>query len=283
MRRLLMAAWLGGLLACGCQQEHRIAGRVSDFDTGQPLAGVELTARQSGWGLSDGSLVWDKAFPYTAVTDAQGRFELRYRHGASAQLWLTAPAYQRLVFWSGPAADLRIPLKRLHPDYAPPTTGFLAFGQTRDGRFYGWDFSRCATVDDPQQADLIPVSVAPGRRAPVALAAGGEGGIQCRSYAELGVPGQPLSYSDTAPESGYRRHVVLNFEPEQGGVCFVRTRDGRHYAKFAYTPESFGARSHPSIARDVMFRFVYNPAGSPDLSYQEEGPNPSCGDPWTSL
>lgn len=283
MRGLLVVALCLGvsLVVTGCGGEHRLTGQVVDFDTGTPLAGVELVARQSGWGFSGGSLVWDKSYLYRVFSDAQGRFDLRYRHGASAHLWIEADGYQRLELWSDPGEALKVPLKRRVSEFAPLTSGFLGFGLGRDGHYYGWDFAACRQVTDPEGADLIPTAMGSGRRAPVELATGGRGGVMCRSLSELGVPGQPLTYSDEAPVEGYQPRVVLDFAEDEGGVCFVRTRDGEHYAKFAYTPESFAARAHPEIERDVLLRYVFNPSGSRNLHFQEEAPNLSCGDPWS--
>jgi hypothetical protein len=62
--------------ACVLQQ-GTVAGRVMDCRTRQPVAGATLVAHESDWGWSSGGVVWDKAYNYSVVSDAQGRFTLQ--------------------------------------------------------------------------------------------------------------------------------------------------------------------------------------------------------------
>jgi len=277
-RGLVLLMLLVALSAC--RREQALRGRVIDYDSGAPVSGATVSARQSGWGVSDGSLVWDKSFDYRASSDNDGYFELRYAHGSAAHLWVEAQAYQRLVLWSEPSDRLLLPLKPRFLDDQALTAGHLVFGQYRDKRFFGWDFSTCRQVDESSGADLFPVEMDTDSRGRVVLGTSGQGGLVCQSFSELGAPAQPLTYSDKAPREGYLPRVTLDFTQDEGGVCFVRTRDGAHFAKFAYTPHNFAARADPQLQRDVVLRFVYNPGGGGDLRFQEESPHPSCGDPW---
>ena len=71
-------------------------------------------------------------------------------------------------------------------------------------------------------------------RGPILLRACGRGGLGYVTAESLGVMSDYLVYADTAPEDGYVNELLLDFKT-RGGVVFVRTRDGAHYAKFEFT------------------------------------------------
>ena len=82
-----------GNAACVLQQGS-LAGRVVDCRTRQPVAGATIVAHESDWGWSSGGVVWDKAYDYSTVSDAQGRFTLRYRHDNAAHLTIRKPGFR---------------------------------------------------------------------------------------------------------------------------------------------------------------------------------------------
>lgn len=103
-------------------------------------------------------------------------------------------------------------------------------------------------------------------RGPILLRACGRGGLGYVTAESLGVMSDYLVYADTAPEDGYVNELLLDFKT-RGGVVFVRTRDGAHYAKFEFTPSGFGGFMDPDVARDVAFAYVFEPSGSRYLPY----------------
>ena len=102
------------------------------------------------------------------------------------------------------------------------------------------------------------------------IRAAGEGGIRFVAREELGVDNMFLIYTDTAPLDGYESTAELDFDSD-GGIYFVKTRDGEQYAKFEFIPTAFAMESATDIARDLSLHYVYNPDGSRDLRYQGIG------------
>jgi len=267
--RIVRALLLFTLLASGgCRFEKQISGVVTDYDSGEPLQGAVVSTAQTGWGLSRGSLVWDKTHVTQTLTGTSGDFTIHYRVGDSANLAVDLDGYQHYQSWYAPDARIRVRLRQLVQDYAPLPQGFLRLGRRVDGSYYGWDFSR-AGIADASRADIIPDRTEASARGSMRLHAADPGGIHYVSRATLGVDNQFLSYADVAPPDGYRNSVELDFR-SGGGVLFVRRRDER-YAKVEFDPDAVSMMSAPDIDRDLMLRYVYNPGGSRDLRFEEAG------------
>ena len=259
------------LLSCaGCLTEKRVSGTVTDFETNQPIEGATIRAAQHGWGISNGSLVWDKDYSAYTTADSAGAFTIGYRHGSSVNLWVEHQGYQRFQSWYPKNADVRIRLKQRVEGLKALPTGFLRLGQKVDGSYYGWDFSSGRLADRPDDADIFPEYVERGTRGNMGIRALGDGGIRFVSREELRVDNMFLVYTDTAPLDGYDRTAELDFDSD-GGIYFVRTRDGQHYAKFEFTPTAFAMDAAPDIARDISLHYVYNPDGTRNLLYQGIG------------
>jgi len=62
--------------------ETKIAsGYVYDAITGKPVRGVKVSLTRWGWGFSENnSLIWDKDYNYSSVTNVDGRFIIKYIH-----------------------------------------------------------------------------------------------------------------------------------------------------------------------------------------------------------
>jgi hypothetical protein len=262
----LLAAAL--VAAAACRSAKTITGGVYDFDSARPLGHVPVRVVQSGWGVSGGGLVWDKEYVSTDTTDAKGAFRVRYRVGGSANVIVAMAGYNEFRHGYEPASEIRIRLKAIAADAKVLPTGFLRLGEYVDGRVYGWDFASAQLTTTADGADLIPDSIATGDRGFMRIRAPGKGGIRFVAQAALGVDGQFLVYSGSAPDTGYLPVADLDFAGD-GGVYFVRTRDGAHYAKFEFTPSAIGWTAARDIRRDLMLRYVYNPTGSPDLRHNE--------------
>lgn len=73
-------AWIIVLLlvGSGCTHEQTISGQVVD-ESGTALSGAAVTACYSGWGWSNGQLVWDKDYCSAPVlTDAAGSYVINF-------------------------------------------------------------------------------------------------------------------------------------------------------------------------------------------------------------
>lgn len=263
----LLGALAAGVITQGCAIERTVTGAVVDYETGVPIGGAEVTAVQHGWGFSSGSLVWDKDKSTMVATDAAGRFVAPFRWASSVRLRARAPGYQRFEAYYAAGDTVRIRLKERVADAPVLPSGFLRLGLRTDGTFYGWDFSRGAIASSAEGADILPVRMGEGSRDAITIRAGGAGGILFVPRSELGVDAMFLVYSDEAPEEGYEAEAVIDFGSE-GGIYFVRTGDGEHYAKFAFTPSGFGQTVEADVTRDLSLHFVFAPDGSRRLLYQ---------------
>lgn len=253
------------LSACGFGGTVR--GTVADFETGEPIPGAEVTAVEHGWGFQDGSLVWDKDKSTTVTTDAEGSFTATFRYGASVRLRVEREGYQAFEADYRRAADARIRLKRRVEGIERLPDGFLRLGLREDGTTYGWSFSAGEITSDPEEADVLPVYVGEASRDSIVFRTPAEGGVRFVPASRLGVDNLFLVFTDEAPADGYGDTAVIDFESE-GGVYFVRTRDGERYAKFEFRPTSFFSMNDPGVVRDLSLHFVYNPDGSRNLLYQ---------------
>jgi hypothetical protein len=263
-------ALLALLSSGGCLTEKHVSGRVTDFETNQPIAGATIRAAQHGWGFNNGNLVWDKDYSTYTTAEEGGGFTIGYRFGSSVNLWVEHQGYQRFQSWYPHNADVRIRLKQRTEGLKALPSGFLRLGEKTDGSYYGWDFSsgRLATTVD--HADIFPESLEHGSRGNIRIRSSGDGGIRFVPREELGVDNMFLIYTDTAPADGYETTAELDFG-SNGGIYFVRTRDGQHFAKFEFIPTAFAMESEPDIARDLSLHYIFNPDGTRDLRYQGIG------------
>ena len=88
------------LLTTACSSEKFIEGTVVDFDTGEALVEARVTANQQGWDFSDLTyIVWDRTFPFKAITDDKGQFRIVYDVGSSAHIWAQMEDYTTFIHW----------------------------------------------------------------------------------------------------------------------------------------------------------------------------------------
>lgn len=265
--RIAVTVLVVGLAFGVARRTKTIRGRVTEFDTHGAMSGVSVFAYQSGWGISGGSVVWDKSYPYRAVSGPTGEFTLRYRVGSSALLGVDVDGYNAFRAWTGSGRHVEIRLKRLPPPHGRLPSGQVRFGLKKDGSTYGFAFDRAVTATSCADADVVPVRVDGAISGPIVLRACGRGGLHYVTAESLGVLSDYLVYGDTAPEDGYVGELPLDFST-RGGLVFVRTRDGLHYAKFEFTPNAFGSFLDRDVARDVAFTYVFDPSGSRYLPYE---------------
>jgi hypothetical protein len=258
MRRLTIVVALLALSAC--RTSKTITGTIVDYDTRQPIAGATIRISQTGWGRSNGSVVWDKTFDTTAASDSAGAFVATYSVGSSAHLSAWADGFSEFEQWYEPGAHVAIRLKRREPGYTPLPSGVAQVGVSGAGAPMGWIFASRATTTSVTDADVIPSGPIGDITKALTLSAPGAGGLRFVSARDLGVDGEPMIYSGDAPASGYVSSIALDFSGP-GGVMFVRTHDGAHYAKIAFTPNGLGSMSNPDGVRALLLPYVYNPSG----------------------
>lgn len=267
------AAWralslaVAGLSVASCRSAKTIQGRVIDFESREPIAGVAIFANQSGWGIESGRVVWDKEYRYRAESGPSGEFVLQYRVGSDARLRVDLDGYNRFLGFAGPGKAVEVRLKRLPPPHPRLPSGEMRLGTRTDGTLYGWSFASAAIASSCAKADVLPEQVDADTRGPILINACGRGGLLFVPAESLGVEGEFLVYGDTAPEEGYTKQLLLDFSG-RGGLVFVRTRDGLHYAKFQFTPRAFGGIADRDVKRDAAFIYVFDPSGARYLPFE---------------
>lgn len=261
--RIACVVAIAGVLMA-CRSTSTISGVVIDYDTHQPIAGASITIAQSGWGWSNGSLVWDKSYDTHATTDGAGAFAARYTVGSTANLVASADRYSEFRHWYDSGAHVTIALKQRSPDYRPLPTDLVCIGVADDGAPFGWTFAARTMERDAARADVFPSGSLADVTHALTLTTSRGGGLRFVSLRDLGVDDDPLVFASVAPESGYRPTLSLDFSGP-GGVIFVRTADGIHYAKIAFTPNGLGSTSGQGIRQALLLPSIYNPAGTREL------------------
>jgi hypothetical protein len=98
LARLVILIGLGPIVAIGflvARRDKIVAGHVVDCQTNAPIAGAGVLVTQSGWGFSNGSLVWDRSYVYRTTSDDTGRFSVTYNVGSSADILVEKKGYIR--------------------------------------------------------------------------------------------------------------------------------------------------------------------------------------------
>ena len=96
------------VLLLGC--EKTVTGIVFDCETQNPVAAATVAANQIGWGVSNGSIVWDKVYITTTITNDSGYFELTYTEGDSAKLHVVKEGYHSAEQFELPGKGIKIGL-----------------------------------------------------------------------------------------------------------------------------------------------------------------------------
>lgn len=216
-----------------------VAGRVVDFDTRAPIPDVPVEASRQGWSMADFSF---HTYTDQATTDGDGRFEVELRGSGRVRLRVVSEAHHALSGRFVPGRVVEVPLKarlQRRAGYPAWAGGEALVGVAPDGRPFGWRFAEAAATFSAEEADVFPVGFSPEADAPLVLRAHPHGGIACEPRDALGLDGDIdealLLYFDEAPSDGYVSEA--SFETAHpGAACFVRTRDGRRYARMAVEP-----------------------------------------------
>jgi len=265
--------FLLGTVFSGCSIGTRtVQGDVVDYETEQPIFGAEVVLTSMGWGIRKGVLVWDKVTPFLGMTDKQGTFTITARRDATG-VTVSKEGYETYYGWLDLDSSVHVQLKEQHPELIPLQSSILQI-DTFSPKSHGWIFSAGTTTTDLTQADLS-MRKSDSNSQHVILETFGQGGIAFTSAESLGTTSDFLTYADVAPESGYEKTVELSLEPGKegpSGVYFVRTRDGKRYAKFTFGSGEFGLlgsdQDHRTGQWGLHLTYVYNSSGIKNLLFQ---------------
>ena len=256
-----------------CSEQKFIEGSVVDYQTGASLEGVTVRARQTGWDFSRfPAVVWDRTYDFEELTDKNGKFHIVYDVGTSAHLWAEKEGYVRFIAWYPENTSITIKLKAKDPNYVRLDEQLIEIGM-KNFKPYGWVFDEKRITFDEGEADLFPEFSTTQEFLKFDFTVGAPGGIVFISGKELGVESNWMVYADTAPDSGYGSSVRLIAKSnDPGGIYFVRTRDGNHYAKFDFDPQSFGVQGSEKNFKNgtwaLLLTAIYNDDGSTNLRFE---------------
>lgn len=93
-------------LIAGCEKD--IKGYVFDCETNEPIEESVVSTNQSGWGINNGQLVWDKSYKTFTNTDERGYFELSFDVGDSAKIHVKKEGYFSAEQFESPGDDIKI-------------------------------------------------------------------------------------------------------------------------------------------------------------------------------
>lgn len=243
--------------------EQEYSGQVIDAATGAPVASAEVVIWSRAWGISEGSLVWDKQYTSRAAAGSDGRFSVVHRGATSPRLCARAPGYETVALdLTSTTWEPRVGLVQSRPVPSSIRTGLLLLGNNAAGETVGWNFAEAATLE-PDRADLLLRS-APRLHAPMTLFA--PGGVRVAPP-----PRHGAGVSDgEAPESGYLTEMTV--DPQRTKTVFVKTRDGRHYARLELSGE-LSLSLYPPGQKALQIRYVFDPAGGRFLRSEALAPH----------
>jgi hypothetical protein len=232
----------------------RISGRVLSSTTGLPISGA-LVSVESG-NEFEGSGTGDYV-----ITDQSGNFTARAQGS-----WISVNAWKQGYAMNG--ALYGYALGRIghenviHLRELTPTNRL-----DEHDKFYalqpgtGFSFSAGKPVKgDSFEADFV-ITQDPNKRSIAFMEAQGEGGIQSQLINET----IDFYNSPVAPAEGYQRRIeVPSYEAT---LYFLRTRDGRHYAKFRFmTSVAWPPQGAEYLdLENVRLIWAYQPDGTRNL------------------
>jgi hypothetical protein len=228
-------------------------GHVLDFDTREPIEGAQVVIYSHVPHLVT-SYFGGTSYCDTTITDSKGNFRFLRVRGNLGYVRAEAPGYHE---FHGDAARAKAGTLWVNP--REPGTQYLKrlnvrIGEYFDGGFFGYSFALGDTSSDPTLCDLFPVEadripppwdttgvaqrvVLASMRHKLELAALGDGGVIFIPHPVIPESYWPLDYMDEAPLGGYSKSITIDVTGP-GGVAWVRTRDGEHYAKLRVLPRA---------------------------------------------
>ena len=94
------------IVLSGC--EKNIQGVVLDCTTNAPVEDAVVSTNQTGWGISNGQVVWDKSYRTFATTDKFGKFNITFKVDSSAKLHVMKDGYYSAEQFEHPGKHVKI-------------------------------------------------------------------------------------------------------------------------------------------------------------------------------
>lgn len=253
---------LSAMLATGCRKGATVEGRVLHGQTNKPVAGAEVHVKFRRY---DANRNWVDGVQTTVTSDADGRFsadspDMGARFVVTAKCDGFYPNYdclplrrieRRPTHMTHALEIVLMPV--VNPRNLPRGQGDLRVSKTNR---MGWSFG-AGRMAPEGRSDIIGEADELGRQIAF-LSARGSGGFRRAT----GLSGEwALFNMHAAPPDNYVRRVDLREVPDGERACyFVRTADGRHYAKIEVSTR-VEARDYFGL----RFYWVYQPDGSREL------------------
>lgn len=99
------------------RREKTLVGNVIDCESGEPISDVLVSVNQRGWGITEGSIVWDRDFITNTKSDNGGHYIVKYRVGKSAYLRAEKEGYIPAEWYT--YSDKNVVL-RMRKEFAQP-------------------------------------------------------------------------------------------------------------------------------------------------------------------
>ena len=223
------------------QTSPSLSGEVRDATTNRPIANAVVEVTNSGWGVRDGGLVWDKDYSRGSQTGEDGKFRVTGVDGGH-RLAVRAPGF--------PAVQTSLCSRSPMTVYVGgPFDGgdfgkLLSLGAGADKRRSGWRFSGGGQKVAEADAELTVLRTPSAGDAVTSFRA--PFGMAFR--AGTGNPPQ-------APRSGYDTDQTLDLLNDCGWL-FVRTRDA---GEVPVRIGSFGLDEPPEGGQWLMLTYAAPP------------------------
>lgn len=230
-----------------------ISGKVCADNTQEPICDA-MVAVESSIPNSDDT------FGSYVKTDAEGRFLAEVK-GKTISIRAWKPGYAMKGIGLEDAdteRELAIALRKMTPtNWVVQHDRFL---KLKPGDGFSFSSGEMVSGDSPE-ADIV-IRINPDHQTAAIIDARGEGGIIFQALDD----DTDFSNTPKAPPSGYQ--PSSSFDPTRTGFYFVRTRDGKHYAKFWLNsnliPPPDGGAS-PTFDPDSRLIWAYQPDGTRNL------------------
>jgi hypothetical protein len=242
-------------------------GHVYDIATGRRVPGLVVYLRTHGRDVMRGKGF--KTESYLDTTDAEGRFDIKYRKLASfTNGAVVSRTYGPMPLRIVPEGAIAIPLARLDEDVDEVLASSIRGPLTSQADTVYLDLGEISTRVTADSAD-IAVSVIEDLRPRLVVTALGAGGLVRRDLGPQMSVIDSLGVFCQAPEDGYRQSDVVEVTVDRS-VYFIRLRDGKRYARVLFHPKAMFQRTRADGRVKLSCTVWVNQAGGRGLC----GPDP---------
>lgn len=254
---ILVAGLVGGVLFLAAQfvqsRTVTISGKVISANTKMPISDV-MVAVESG--MPDE----ETGFGSYVKTDGGGKFAAKAKGKVSISVW--KPGYAMHGTYAGYAftlldREIIIEIRELTPTNW--ITEHDAFYKLKPSHGFSFSLGQVVNGSNPD-VDILVVQNADDLSTAI-IEAQGEGRIIFQPFDDK----VDFYNSPEAPSTGYQKQTPINLS--QPGLYFVRTRDGKHYAKFRLLVDLVHPPSGPSYLdlETARLLWAYQPDGTRNL------------------